>query len=152
MQKVTHYPDGSRLIHRFEELTAEKRPQEAEGGSLTFTTLEHHGFDLFPEALEVADQEGRSCMYVPQQDADVFSDERPRDETMEGKGLRFEPLVYGGEHADRMPQQVRVTDAQGRSCFYAPVKVDGRVVESKGFELVPASDGDDKVVRLTTAA
>ena len=51
-----------------------------------------------------------------------------------------------------MPQQVRVTDAQGRSCIYAPVKVDGRVVQSKGFELVPASDGADKVVRLTTAA
>ena len=71
---------------------------------------------------------------------------------MEGKGLRFEPLAYGGEHADRMPQRVRVTDAQGRSCFYAPMEVDGRVVESKGFELVPPSDGDEQVVRLTTAA
>lgn len=152
MQNVTHYPDGSRLIHRFEELTAEKRPQDAEGRKLTFTTLEHHGFDLFPEAFEVADEHGRSCMYVPEEDADVFSDQRPRDETMEGNGLRFEPLAYGGEHADRMPQQVRVTDAQGRSCLYAPVKVDGRVVQSKGFELVPASDGNDEVVRQATPA
>jgi hypothetical protein len=151
MQKVTPYPDGSRLIHTFEELTLERRPQEIEAGSLTFTPLEHHGFDLFPEALEVTDREGRSCIYVPDQEAEVFPDSRPRDETMDGKGLRFETLAHGGEYPDRMPQQVRVTDAQGRSGVYAPVKVDGRVVDTKGFELVPASN-DDKIVGLTTAA
>jgi hypothetical protein len=151
MQKVTPYPDGSRLIHTFEELTVEKRPQEFEAGSLTFAPLEHHGFDLFPEALEVTDGEGRSCIYVPDQEGEVFSDSRPRDETMDGKGLRFETLSHGGEYPDLMPQHVRVTDAQGRSCVYAPEKVDGRVVDTKGFELVPGSD-DDNIVRLTTAA
>ncbi|MEA2936348.1 MAG: hypothetical protein QOD74_2994 [Variibacter sp.] len=150
MQKVTPYPDGSRLIHTFEELTPEKRPQEIEAGSLTFTPLEHHGFDLFPEALEITDREGRSCIFVPEQEEEVFSDSRPRDQTMNGKGLRFETLSHGVEYTDRMPQQVRVTDAQARSSVYAPVKVDGKVVESKGFELVPGSG--DKIVRLTTAA
>jgi hypothetical protein len=151
MQKVTPYPDGSRLIHTFEELTLERRPQEIEAGSLTFTPLEHHGFDLFPEALEVTDQEGRSCVFVPEQEVEVFSDSRPRDETMDGKGLRFETIAHGGEYPDRTPQQVRVTDAQGRSCVYAPVKLDGRVVESKGFELVSAS-GEEEFAQLTTAA
>jgi hypothetical protein len=70
---------------------------------------------------------------------------------MDGNGLIFETLAHGGEYPDRMPQQVRMTDAQGRSCIYAPVKVDGRVVDTKGFELVPAT-GQEKVVRLTTAA
>jgi hypothetical protein len=53
MQKVTPYPDGSGLVHTVEELTPEKTPQAIEAGSLTFTPLEHHGFDLFPGALEV---------------------------------------------------------------------------------------------------
>ena len=70
---------------------------------------------------------------------------------MDGRGLRFETLAHGGEYPDRMPQQVRVADAQGRSSIYAPVKVDGRVVDTKGFELVPGTS-HEKVVRLTTAA
>jgi hypothetical protein len=151
MQKVTPYPDGSRLIHTFEELTLERRPQEIEAGSLTFTPLEHHGFDLFPEALEVTDWEGRSCIFIPEQEAEVFSDSRPRDETMDGNGLIFETLAHGGEYPDRMPEQVRVADAKGRSCVYAPVKVDGRVVDTKGFEVVPAT-GEENVVPLITAA
>jgi hypothetical protein len=31
MQKVTVYPDGSRLTHVFEEMTPDKRPQDVDG-------------------------------------------------------------------------------------------------------------------------
>jgi hypothetical protein len=34
-----------------------------------------------------------------------------------------------------MPQAIVLTDAEGRSCVYHPVTVDGHVVNSKGFRL-----------------
>jgi hypothetical protein len=34
-----------------------------------------------------------------------------------------------------MPQAIRLTDAQGRSCIYVPIREDGEVVDSKGFTL-----------------
>jgi hypothetical protein len=36
-----------------------------------------------------------------------------------------------------MPQAVRITDAEGRSCLYVPVTVNGMVVDSKRFTLEP---------------
>ena len=56
---------------------------------------------------------------------------------MDGSGLRFETLEHGGEFPNTMPQAVRITDAEGRSCIYVPVKVTGRVVDSKKFALEP---------------
>jgi hypothetical protein len=56
----------------------------------------------------------------------------------DGTGLRFETLEHGGEYPDTMPQAIRVTDAEGRSCLYVPVTVDGKVVDSKSFTLEPA--------------
>jgi hypothetical protein len=47
-------------------------------------------------------------------------------------------LEHGGEYPDTMPQAIRVTDAEGRSCIYVPITVDGKVVDSKGFTLEPA--------------
>jgi polysaccharide biosynthesis/export protein ExoF len=60
-----------------------------------------------------------------------------QDPNMGGSGLRFETLEHGGEFPDTMPQAVRITDAEGRSCIYVPVKVAGRVVDSKKFALEP---------------
>jgi len=54
---------------------------------------------------------------------------------MDGRSLSFEPLTYGGEYNDNMPQSIRVTDREGRSCVYVPITVDGRVVDSKRFIL-----------------
>jgi len=51
----------------------------------------------------------------------------------------FETLEHGGEYPDTMPQAIRVTDAEGRSCIYVPITVDGKVVDSKGFSLEPAA-------------
>ena len=62
---------------------------------------------------------------------------RPQDTNLDGSGLRFETLEHGGDYPDTMPQAIRVTDAAGRSCLYVPVKVDGRVVDSKKFSMEP---------------
>jgi len=59
---------------------------------------------------------------------------RPQDPTMDGSTLRFETLEHGGDEPDRMPQAIRVTDAEGRSLTYVPITVDGRPVKSLGFE------------------
>jgi hypothetical protein len=39
-----------------------------------------------------------------------------------------------------MPQAIRLTDPQGRSCIYVPIKVNGRVVDSKGFTTLPPGE------------
>ena len=41
-----------------------------------------------------------------------------------------------------------MTDAEGRSCTYIPVRVDGRVVDSKGFTLVREEPVAPKEERL----
>ena len=60
---------------------------------------------------------------------------------MDGGDLRYEPLTFGGEYDDNMPMSIRVTDREGRSCVYKPITVEGRVVDSNGFNLerVPES-------------
>ena len=68
---------------------------------------------------------------------ELSQDRRPQDPHLNGTGLRFETLEHGGEFPDAMPQAIRLTDAEGRSCLYVPVKVAGRVVDSKKFALEP---------------
>jgi hypothetical protein len=60
---------------------------------------------------------------------------RPQDPSGTGKGLRFVTLDYGGEYPDNMPQAINLIDAEGRSCIYVPVHVEGKVVDSHGFNL-----------------
>ena len=58
-----------KLIHRFKELTPEKRPQDlhTDGTGLRFEAMEHGGEypDTMPQAIKLIDAEGRSCVYVP---------------------------------------------------------------------------------------
>ena len=68
---------------------------------------------------------------------ELTPEKRPQDPHLNGSGLQFETLEHGGEHPDTMPQAVRITDAEGRSCIYVPVAVNGRVVDSKRFTLEP---------------
>jgi hypothetical protein len=137
MQAVTVHLDGSRLIHTYEELMPEKRPQDPrrDGSSLSFATLEHHGFDVCPEALRVADAEGRHCIYVCE---DQYNDarDRPQDDDGRGTSLRFQTRAYGGDYPDDMPQEILVSDRRDRCSVYSPVRERGHVVDSKGFELV----------------
>jgi hypothetical protein len=51
---------------------------------------------------------------------------------MDGTDLTFETLEHGGEYPDTMPQAIRLTDAEGRSCIYVPV-THGKVVDSEVF-------------------
>jgi hypothetical protein len=62
-------------------------------------------------------------------------DKRPQDPQMDGTGLCFETMDHGGEHPDAMPQAIKLTDAEGRSCIYLPVTQNGKVVDSLGYPL-----------------
>jgi len=42
---------------------------------------------------------------------------------------------HGGEYPDTMPQVIKLTDAEGRSCIYVPMMQDGKVVGSQGYVL-----------------
>jgi hypothetical protein len=52
---------------------------------------------------------------------------------MDGSILRFETMDHGGEYPDDMPQAIKLTDAEGRSCIYVPITQDGKVVDSQGY-------------------
>jgi hypothetical protein len=56
---------------------------------------------------------------------------------MDGSGLRFETMDHGGEYPDTIPQAIKLTDALGRSCVYAPITQDGKVVDSQGCIIDP---------------
>lgn len=75
---------------------------------------------------------------------EMTPEKRPQDLCGDGTGLVFETLEHGGEYPDTMPQAIRVTDAEGRSCIYVPITVDGKVVDSKGFTLEPVSADEDQ--------
>lgn len=59
-----------------------------------------------------------------------------QDPAGDSAGWTFKLLEHDCDCPDAMPQAIRATDAQGRSCVYAPIKEDGRVVDSCGFKLV----------------
>jgi hypothetical protein len=52
---------------------------------------------------------------------------------MDGSGLRFETMDHGGEYPDDMPQAIKLTDSESRSCIYVPITQDGKVVDSQGY-------------------
>lgn len=60
-------------------------------------------------------------------------DLRPQDPSMDGTGCKFETLEHGGAEPDMLPQAIRFTDADGRSCIYVPIEVNGEPVVSHGF-------------------
>jgi hypothetical protein len=49
-------------------------------------------------------------------------------------------LDHGGEYPDTMPQAIKLTDAQGRSCIYVPITQNGKVVNSQGFVFDPEDE------------
>jgi hypothetical protein len=72
--------------------------------------------------------------------APLAPEKRPQDPQMDGSSLRFETLDHGGEYPDTMPQAIKLTDSEGRSCIYVPITQDGRVVDSQGNRI---DIGDD---------
>ena len=67
--------------------------------------------------------------------AQLTPEKRPQDPSMDGTGLRFETFDHDGEYPDTMPQAIKLTDADGRSCIYVPITQNGRVVDSQGYSL-----------------
>jgi hypothetical protein len=67
--------------------------------------------------------------------AQLTPEKRPQDPSMDGTGLRFETFDHGGEYPDTMPQAIKLTDPDGRSCIYVPITQNGRVVDSQGYSL-----------------
>jgi hypothetical protein len=72
--------------------------------------------------------------------AEMTPEKRPQDPSMDGTGLTFETMEHGGEYPDTMPQAIKLTDAEGRSCIYVPITQNGRVVDSEGYTLDPEDD------------
>lgn len=72
-------------------------------------------------------------MFTAQNYEPMTAEKRPQDENLDGAGWTYETLEHGGEHPDTMPQAIKATDPQGRSCIYVPVSINGNVVDSKGF-------------------
>jgi len=92
-----------KLIHEFEEMTPEKRPQDPhmDGTGLTFTTSEHGGEypDTMPQAIVLTDAEGRSCTYLPVTVAGRVVDSnglRPRAGRGHGESFGRPPARGGG--------------------------------------------------------
>jgi hypothetical protein len=89
MERITTYPNGGRIIHRYEEMTAEKRPRSAYGwAGLQFRTMDHHGMDCCAEVIVMMDSEHRSCTYRCEEKFSETS-ERPEDQEIDCSGLRF---------------------------------------------------------------
>jgi len=51
--------------------------------------------------------------------------------------------ITAGKYPDMMPQAIKLTDAEGRSCIYVPITQNGKVVDSQGFVL-DAEDDDEQ--------
>jgi hypothetical protein len=67
-------------------------------------------------------------MNAPQTFRELTESMRPQDPHGDGTGLRFETGEHGGDFPDNMPQTITVTDAQGRSAVYIPLRVGGKIV------------------------
>ena len=72
-------------------------------------------------------------MYRGQNYEIMTKEKRPQDPGQDGNGWTFETLEHGGEYPDEMPQAIKATDVDGRSCIYVPITVHGKVVDNKGF-------------------
>jgi hypothetical protein len=77
-------------------------------------------------------EEGCAAMTLTHAYEEMTPEKRPQDPHMDGTGLRFKTLDHGGEYPDTMPQAIKLTDAQGRSCIYVPITQNGKVVNSQG--------------------
>lgn len=60
---------------------------------------------------------------------------RPQDLLGDGTGWTFQTAEHEGEYPDMMPQAILATDPEGRSCVYAPVRLEGQVADSISFGL-----------------
>lgn len=94
------------------------RPQAParDGSGLIMKTLEHGGEepDTMPECIEVTDHAGRQCLYVPQR---LPAPSKRSQDPHGGRTITLQPRKYGGDVDDDMPQEIKLTDAEGLSCI-----------------------------------
>jgi hypothetical protein len=121
-------------IHYYEEMTPEKRPQDPkrDGSGLRYETAEHNEMSS-PLVIRAIDEQGRAATFTARE-SDTQKRVGPYD-TDNGRDLSIVPSAYGGAIDDDMPQLLRATDRTGRSWTYEPIRVDGKVVDSKCFEM-----------------
>lgn len=86
-------------------------------------------------AVKQSGHHGPDVTVVSHKFREMTEDMRPQDHSLDGRGWTFKTMEHGGEYPDTMPQAIRATDAEGRSCIYVPVCVDGKVVDSLGFNV-----------------
>jgi hypothetical protein len=60
---------------------------------------------------------------------ELMPEDRPQDPTLDGSMLDFQTLEHGGEFPDTMPQAIRITDGNGKSCLYVPFMISGKVAK-----------------------
>ena len=58
-----------------------------------------------PQALRVIDLDDRICIFEPKEK--LAPEERPQDPSLEGHGLTFQVLSYGGEYDDTHRKHVQ---------------------------------------------
>ena len=58
-------------------------------------------------------------------------EDRPQDEHMDGRTLRFETGEHGGAEPDVMPQAITVTDPEGQWAVYVPLEINGKIVRPR---------------------
>jgi len=52
---------------------------------------------------------------------EMTREKRPQDDPEHnGKGLNFQTLEHGGKYPDTMPQALKITERDGRSCTFEP--------------------------------
>jgi hypothetical protein len=101
-----------------------------------FPNLKRHGFPI----SRSAEVEERHAMKLTRRYEKMTPEKRPQDPSRDGTGLTFATLEHGGEYPDTMPQAIRLTDAEGRSCIYVPITQDGKVVDSEGYSFGPEDE------------
>ena len=53
---------------------------------------------------------------------EMTPEKRPQDPHRNRRALKFETLEHGGKYPDTMPQALRVSDREGRSCIFEPAE------------------------------
>ena len=71
---------------------------------------------------------------------ELAPEKRPQDPHLDGTGLRFETMEYGGEYPGTMLQAIKLIDAEGRSGVYVPITQNGKVVDSLGYIVDPEDE------------
>jgi hypothetical protein len=66
---------------------------------------------------------------------ELAAEKRPRDPHLDGDRPSVREAGSRRRYPDTMPQAVKLSDAEGRSCIYVPITQNGKGVDRKGQSL-----------------